>query len=127
MTNIRELAEADLEHTLEDAESGFGLPIELTSPAGIRDEVNGQILYEAIATNPETGEPIMVKQAIATVRRSSLLRIPVEGEDWHVRIPIAPSRTATKQDFLFTPTKAPMGSESIGFLKMYLQQAEQSA
>ena len=126
MTNLRELVESDLATTLEDATSGFGLPVELTSPAGIDDSVNGQVLYEAISVNPETGEPMMVKKAVVTVRRTSLKSIPVEGETWHVRIPIKPSVSATKQDFLFTPTNAPMGNESIGYLTMHLQSAEQS-
>ncbi len=131
MGNLRELAESDLSTTLE---GDFGLPVELTDPDGViyttkkdsTDLLMGQILYDTVLTDPATLEQMTVNLPIVSLRRSSLTRIPLAGETWHVRIPITPSLTATKQDFLISKDRAPDGGASIGFIKLYLQKATQS-
>ena len=129
--NLRELAESDLDHTLEGE---YGLPVELTSPDGViqttkkdsTDLLQGQILYDTVLTDPATLEQMIVNLPIVSLRRSSLDRIPLPGEPWHVRIPITPSATAAKQDFIASADRAPGGGGSIGFVKLYLQKAVQS-
>ena len=128
MTNLPELEESDLELTLEN---DWGLPVELTSPAGIKDTVLGQVLFDFLKINPETGEPMTVSDPVVVLRRSSLLSaafaaVPQPGENWFVRIPTSPSETATKADYIISPTRAPEGGASIGFIRIYLQKAEQS-
>lgn len=122
--NLRELAESDLAVTLE---GDFGLPVELIDPDGTKyTGIEGQILYDQLTADPETGEPITVNNPIVSVRRSSLVRVPQPGENWVVKIPITPSRTAALEDFMLSPVKPPGGGGSIGFIKLYLQRIIQS-
>ena len=131
MPNLRELAESDLDTTLE---GDYGLPVELTDPDGViyttkkdsTDLLMGQILYDTVLVDPATLEQMTVNLPIVSLRRSSLDRIPLAGETWHVRIPVTPSLTATKVDFLISGDRAHGGGASIGFIKLYLQKATQS-
>ncbi len=124
MGNLRELAEADLETTLEDSVMGFGLPIVLIDPDGAEQTVNGQVLYETVIENPETGQEIIVPKPVVTVRRSSLDRIPIAGENWFVKIPSTPAVAAAKENYLLE--RPPEGGRSIGYIRLYLMKAEQS-
>ena len=54
MPNLRELAESDLGTTLE---GDFALPVELIDPDGVKQSLVGQVLYDTVEFNPETGEP----------------------------------------------------------------------
>ncbi len=134
--NLREQCEQDLSITLE---GDFGLPVELVSPDGIEykfsanspDPLNplsimGQVLYDTVRADPDTGEPITVNEPIVSLRRSSLDRVPVSGERWVVKIPTTPSLTAELEPFILSPTRPPAGGASIGFIKLYLQRISQS-
>jgi hypothetical protein len=131
MVNLRELVESDLNDSLEGE---YGLPVELTSPDGViqttkkgsTDLLQGQILYDQVLVDPASLEQAIVNLPIVTLRKSSLDRVPAAGETWHVRIPITPSASAAKVDFIASATRAPGGGGSIGFVKLYLQKAEQS-
>jgi hypothetical protein len=131
MVNLREQAESDLATTLE---GDFGLPVELTDPDGViyttktgsTDLLMGQILYDQVRVDPATLGQMVVNNPIVSLRRSSLVRIPLAGETWHVRIPITPSLTAEKVDFLIDTDQPPEGGASIGFIKLYLKKAVQS-
>ena len=124
MVNLRELAESDLATSLE---GDFGLPVELIDPDGVKyDSVNGQILYDQVRVDPATLGQMVVNNPIVSLRRSSLTRIPLAGETWHVRIPITPSVDAEKVDFLIDTDQPPEGGASIGFIKLYLKKAVQS-
>ncbi len=129
-TNLRERVELDLAHSLEGA---WGLPVTLISPDGVTidtkngttDTLVGQVLYDTIRVNPETGEDVIVNNPIVVLRRSSLSRIPIAGERWVVKIPITPSEAADLVDFIIDPTKPPEGGNSIGFVRLYLRKAQQ--
>jgi len=121
--NLRVQAEADLAATLEDPD-GYGLPIVLVSPDGVTQEVNGQIMYDTKLIDPETGLDMIIHQPVVTVRRSSLLRVPVAGEKWMVRIPETPDPDATKT--LHAVERAPEEGKSIGFMRLYLTKAVQA-
>ena len=131
MPNLRELAESDLDTTLE---GDYGLPVELTDPNGViyttkkdsTDLLMGQILYDQVRVDPGTLESMVVNNPIVSLRRSSLTRIPLAGETWHVRIPITPSVDAEKVDFLIDTDQPPEGGASIGFIKLFLKKAVQS-
>ena len=122
--NLREQAESDLSFTLEGA---FGLPVTLIAPDGsIQDDLVGQVLYDTVRINPETGEEMVVNNPVVVLRRSSLDRIPLPGEKWIVKIPVDPSITATLEDFMIDETRPPEGGRSIGFIRLYLRRAQQS-
>ena len=95
MVNLRRLAEQDLETTLEGE---WGLPVILIDPegnviskkTGTLNDLTGQILYDTVKHDLDTGLPVVVNHPVVTVRRSSLSRVPKAGEKWLVRIPVSP-------------------------------------
>jgi hypothetical protein len=115
--NIREQIETDLETTLE---GDFGLPIELIDPDGVEyTDLFGQVLYDSVDENEVfSGHPV------AVLRISSLSRVPVDGENWAVKIPQNPSLTDTMVTYILD--KPVQHGRSIGFVKLYLTQGEQS-
>lgn len=129
--NLRKQAEADLGISLE---KDWGLPVVLISPDGEVIDTNensdealtGQILYDIVTTNPETGEPVIVNNPIVSLRRSSLSRVPVSGERWVVKIPIDPDPDADLTEFVISKVRPPEGGRSIGFIKLFLQKAKQT-
>ena len=130
MGGLRERIEADLAITLEGE---YGLPVELISPDGEKintkkdttEQLVGQILYDTRTGNPDTGEVVIDNNPIVTLRRSSLSRIPKSGEKWSVKIPIEPKADASLVNFVLTATRSNEGGASIGFIRLYLQKAEQ--
>lgn len=136
MDNLRERAEQDLGTTLEGQ---FGLPVELTGPDGIEYKTSanspdpqnplplmGQVLYTTVRVSPETGEEVVTALPIIVLRRSSLARIPEDGEKWHVKFPKDLSLTATLANYVLTSSRATEGGRSIGFIRLYPTKAEQS-
>lgn len=130
--NLREQAESDLSFTLEGA---FGLPVTLIAPDGaiqsksandITADLVGQVLYDTVRVNPDTGEEMVVNNPVVVLRRSSLDRIPIPGEKWIVKIPVDPLTTAILEDFLIDETRPPEGGRSIGFIRLYLRRVQQS-
>jgi hypothetical protein len=126
VVNLRELCESDLAITLEDEAFGFGLPVVLISPDGEEDTVSGQILYDTVVQDPDTGAIEKVHKPVVTVRISSLARVPLPTERgrWAVKIPITPSRTAPKTTFILEDASEDGGS--IGFIRLYLVRPKQS-
>lgn len=121
---LRERVERDLAVTLEGK---WSLPVNLIDPEGTRtDGLRGQILYDIVRMNPETGEMTTVSTPVVSLRRSSLSRIPAPGETWLVEIPETPSETAPMIQFVISPVRPPEGGASIGFIRLYLQELEQS-
>lgn len=129
--NLRERAELDLARTLE---GDFSLPVELVDPDGneitasINDSggLRGQIIFDTVKLNPDTGEEMVLNSPVVSLRRSSLARVPEPGETWLVRIPTTPSVAAAKDDFVIDPSRPPEGGRSLGFIRLYLRRAEQS-
>ncbi len=129
--NLRKRAESDLGTSLEKE---WGLPVVLISPDGevidtsenSGEALTGQVLYDTVTTNPETGEEVIVNNPIVTLRRSSLSRVPVPGERWIVKIPISPDPDADLTEFVISPMRSPEGGRSIGFIKLFLQKAKQT-
>lgn len=124
--NLRELAELDLETTLENP-NHFGLPIILISPSGVvYPAIYGQVLYDTRAIN-DMGVEILVHDPVVTVRKSSLTRVPLASEKgtWAVRIPATPSPTASTETYLLGHPSEDGGS--IGFVRFYLSKTVQSS
>ena len=133
--NIREIAEQDLVDTLEDYISGYGLPVELTSPDGevqiySKNDpallLSGQVLFDTTRENPETGERVVIPDPVVSLRITSLDRVPLPGEDWFIRIPSESKVGATKDSYLIRDLAVESG-KSIGFIRLYLTKPEQSA
>jgi len=130
MENLRQAAEADLKDTLEGE---WKMIVELTSPDGIvqtnslndPDELlGGQVLYFSKRLDPETGEIIVVNNAVVTLRISSLLRVPAAGETWHIKMPISPVEGADMKSYVFSPDRSTESGSDIGFIRIYPQRLE---
>lgn len=120
---FRAIVERHLAVTLEGR---WSLPVNLIDPDGVRtDGLRGQVLYDIRRMNPETGEGVTVNVPVVTLRRSSLTRLPLPGETWLVEIPESVTDPTTVQ-FLLSSDRPPEGGKSIGFIRLYLQQVEQS-
>ena len=131
--SLRTRAIADLKtQNLRD----WPLPVILRSPDGVTystDAETGdtlqavQILYDRRVLNPDTGEEVVVHEPIVVLARSSLARIPAEGENWQIRFPLDPTDPDTLSDYVFTPDRAVEGGNSLGLIRIYPQKLEQSS
>ena len=129
-TNLRDLGEHYLGVHLEGV---FKMPVVLTDPDGeILDTsendgeaLGGQVLYDTVRQNPETGDPLVSENPIVTLRRSSLKRVPISGETWGVKIPGSPKEGAALVDYVIDPTRSLEGGKTFGFIRLYLRKAEQ--
>lgn len=135
--SLRERAERDLGVTLEDPNQ-WGLPVELTGPDGIEIKTSanspdpenplalyGQVLYNTVRTNAE-GEQVVTPLPVIVLRRSSLSRVPQDGESWLVRFPTEPSLTAELANYSLDSDQPTEGGRSIGFIRLYPTKTEQS-
>lgn len=133
MGDLRELIEGDLAETLE---SDFGLPVILTSPAGVvqtksennpTQDLQAQVHFDSLVLDPNTGLDIVVDKPVISLRRTSLTTIPTleDGQNWKVEIPDLPKESSPKTTF--RASRVPEHGRSIGFIRMYLEAIEQSA
>lgn len=128
--NLRALAEKDLKVTLE---GDFGQRVNLLAPDGTwyRTTVDGrplmgQVQYNIVRLDPDSGERITVNTQLAVLRRSSLARVPEPGENWLVETAKSPVLGSPMVQFAFSGVRPPEGGATIGFIRLYLQLAEQS-
>lgn len=133
MGEQRAIIESDLRETLE---GDFGLPVELIAPDGTKqlysandptELLQGQILYDSIIQDPNTGLDVVVHKPVVSLRRSSLTTVPdaTPGQNWAVRIPLEPSVSAPKMTFRIG--RVTEGGDSIGFVRLYLERIEQES
>lgn len=130
MITAREMVESDLSLTLEGDfastdDLGNGLVTLIDPDGAIYSGLKGRVDYDYIRTQP-TGEVVVVHKPVITLRRSSLPRVPKSGETWFVKMPIAPHAGAPIGNFILDDTQAPEGSETLGFVKFFPQQAVQA-
>ena len=125
MENLRQQIERDLHDSIE---SEWGIAVELTSPDGEvqkysannPDELlKGQVLYFSKREDPATGETVVVPQPVVALRLSSLSRVPIDGETWHILMPVQPTPGAPRYSFVFTPDRAREHGTDIGFIRIY--------
>ena len=117
-----------------ESENDWGLPVVLIDPDGntivtkkdSTDRLSGQVLLNTVEYNPDTGEDIVVNDPVVTLRMASLTRIPENGETWVVKIPQTPDPDADLVSYLLSPDKAMKFNRSFGFVRMYLQNLDQS-
>jgi hypothetical protein len=123
MVNLREIAESDLAKTLE---GDFGQTTYLTAPDGSTFEAKGRIDYNTQDFDPDTGAPILVQASSVTYRKSTLAQVPAAGENWFIKIPESPVAGASLLNRAMSKTRAPANGDSIGFIRIFLQEADQS-
>lgn len=124
--NLRTLAENDLALTLE---GDWGIPVKLTDPDGVKYEttaddrpLKGQVLWDRVKIDPDTGEEFVVQEPVVTLRKSSLARVPKYGEKWQVEIPVNPVDLETFETYVFDGrTRSIEGGESLGIIRLYPQ------
>lgn len=104
------------------------MPVTLTAPDGERyTGLTGQVLYDIVRLNPDTGERITVSTPVVTLRRSSLPRVPQPGENWLVEIPESPLAGAPMVQKVTSGVRPPQGGASLGMIRIYLQDVEDSS
>lgn len=133
--DLRSLAESDLATTLE---GDFGMQIILTSPADViahssnyaSATLRGQVLYDSVVENPETGGQVIINKPVISVRRSSLSVLPSDVpsdtnyyKNWFVHIPKSVTDSTLEHYKIETP---PQQGKSIGFMVMFLTRISQS-
>lgn len=128
MVNLRELIESDLKVTLEQE---YQLPVELVSPDGVVQTHNaddpekhlcGQVLWDHLATDPETGGMLVVNSPTVVLRKTALTRVPVDGELWVCKVPLSPNTEAPLVSHMVE--RALHHGSSIGFIKLFLMRAQ---
>ena len=124
MGTLRIEAEADLGEMLE---TDFGQTIKFKSPnTGNTFEVQGRFDLYPSRENPDTGQIMVISDASATVRNSSMEEIPKAGEFWSVMAQPEPIENAPFENFVMTPDQAPEPAKRMGWMIMFLQLVEQS-
>lgn len=131
--NLRQKVNEDLQQSMEGLEE-WGLPVELIAPDGTiydlkkdtQEKLTGQVLFNRVEFNPDTGEEYTIDDPLVTLRIASLPLVPAPGETWLVRIPESPDPNGALVTYSLTPTKAAKFNRSLGYVILYLQKVEQS-
>ena len=125
------IATAGLKLMLENG--GFGMPVELTPPDGTDITENedgnplmGQVLYDFDAVDPESGDKVVVKTIMVTLRKTALRVVPEPGQTWGVRIPLDPSDFDTLTQFVINTDESLMDGQTAGFITLNLKTIDQS-
>ena len=105
----------------------------LIDPDGAKYEtdVNGdqlvcQLLSGRTTLSPDSGEEMVVFKPVAIFHRSSLQRIPVDGENWALIAPLDPEVPAVLTTMSMDTSKSIEGGRSLGVIRLYMSQVEQS-
>lgn len=122
MVDLRVLAESDLQYSVEGE---WGATMYLIDPDGVRHTVVGQLVYSYIKTDPQSGDDVVVQEPVITLRKSTLTRVPVNGEKWFCQLPDAPPSTDLL-NYGLTADRANMGNNSLGIVKLYPKKVKQS-
>ena len=111
----------------------FGTPVSLFAPDGTKydTDIEGnsllcQFLSGRISIAPDSGEEMVVFRPVATFHRSSLVRIPKNGEIWAVEAPLDPDKPEIKTMLTMDPSKSIEGGRSLGEIRLYLSETKQS-
>jgi hypothetical protein len=131
MENLNVAVESNLYDCIEGE---FKVPVELTYPDGSiqtlsendpTELLGGMLRNFTVRENMETGEPVVTHQPVLTLRRSSLSQEIKAGANLMVKVPITPGGDPSLS-LLATTDRSPEDGSDLGFIRLYLQQAEQS-
>ena len=104
-----------------------GTTVYLTDPDGARTQHDDCIFLSGrVTASPDSGEEMVVFRPVATFPRSSLSRIPADGEKWSLEAPLDPDIPAVTTIMSLDPSKAIEGGRSLGTIRLYLSQVKQS-
>ena len=132
MENLRVTQEKDLQDCIEGE---FGSDIILIDPDGNKYDENandstknlrGMIRYFKTSFNPETGEPVIDHSPSVNIRITSLTRVPQDGENWYIEMPVSPASGAPNVQFLFTTDRALEGVTDMGTITIFPSEVSQS-
>jgi hypothetical protein len=122
--------ENDMADTIE---GDFGVPVWTIDPDGAKQEFSANdpekklaamFRYSKLDVNPETGSVVTVVNPFLVFRKSSLNRIPQDGEVWVANVLLPPKFTQT---MTFDMTVYPASGENdMGTIKMHLIETEQN-
>lgn len=111
----------------ELAHKKSGTIVWLIDPDGIRTQHDDCIFLSGRETiSPDSGEETVVFRPVATFPRSSLDRIPVNGENWSLEAPLDPDIPSVTTIMSLDPSKSIEGGMSLGVIRLSLSQVEQS-
>ena len=111
----------------ELAHKKSGTTVWLTDPAGIRTRHDDCIFLSGrVSQSPDSGEEMVVFKPVATFPRSSLTRIPLDGENWSLEAPLDPDIPLVTTIMTLDPSKAIEGGRSLGTIRLYLSETKQS-
>ena len=129
--NIRERIATDFGDLVADR---LFFPVELKDPEGVEYKTNarsggilkGEILYDKDAIDPETGDLIVVEETFISIFKEHLARIPKAGERWVIKFPLNPAAQTVLSTFYLGSGRAPTNGSSIGFIKLFPHDLDQS-
>ena len=126
--NLRDRQQRDLKKVRDD----WWLPITLIAPdktvystaAGTSDQLLGDVRAESKDWDPEIAGPITSKKVSITIRLQDLEVVPQENETWFVTYPENLLDSGTPVKKAFTPNNSDVGGDSLGYIKIFPQDAE---
>ena len=109
------------------AQKKSGTTVFLIDPDGVKTEHDDCIFLSGrITVSPDSGEEMVPFRPVATFPRSSLTRIPADGEKWALLAPLDPEIPGTLTTLSLDPSKAIEGGRSLGTIRLYLSEVNQS-
>lgn len=130
MEDLNVAVEKDLHDSIE---GDFKVPVELIYPDGSiqtmskndpTETLGGMLRKFTVRESMETGEPVVTHQPVLTLRRSSLNQEIKAGDNLLVKVPLIPGGVP-RLTLLATTDRSPEDGSDIGFIRLYLQQADQ--
>ena len=126
MTNLRDFQRNDLEVIRDD----WWIPIRLVDPdTNIydteKDTTNpllGDVRKKTTEFLDDTGMTVVVKQVSITIRRSDLIRVPLENENWFVDYPDNLLDSGTFKRAAFNYNNVADTGDTLGYIKIYPQE-----
>ena len=125
----RDLARRDLKNIRND----WFIPIILTDPEGVvydkikgtEDQLLGDVRRESFSYDPETGEAMVVPEAVIPILIDDLERVPKENEKWIIQFAsdLLPGGTLVK--YAVTPNSSIVSGATQGFIKLRVTDLKQ--
>lgn len=114
--NLASLSERNLETTLEK----YGRTVEYTGPDNFEGSSKGRVVMDRRELNPTSGEIVFVEKPVVILRRSTMDRIPQDGEKWVFKMPVDPADDAPLCEFILDSSKALRGGRTAGIIRVPL-------
>lgn len=109
------------------AHNKSGTTVYLTDPDGVRTQ-HDDCIFESgrVTTSPDSGEEVVVTKPNGSFPRSSLSRVPQNGEVWAMQAPKDPLIPGVLTTFSMDSSKALEGGRSLNTIILYLSEVKQS-